>query len=174
MKEEAYIQIGKVSRPHGLTGALKFQVDERYAEDFLDAETVFLEQKGRKVPYFVADVREGNAWLVQLEDITTPEAAQALSGCPAYLRTSDLLPAHARSEAAEDQYERYVGFTILDSFIGEVGKIEEIISLPQHFVGVVMRDGQEFLIPMHPSFIQQVDEQTRTLFMELPDGILEL
>ena len=174
MKEEHFIQIGKVGRPHGLNGTLKFAVDERYAADFLDVETIFLEQKGRKVPFFIEDIREGNAWLVQLEDVCTPEAAQVLSGCPVFMREADLLPEAAREQSADDQYERYVGFTVLDTYVGEIEKIEEIIALPQHFVGVVLREGKEVLIPMHPSFIKKADASTRTLLMELPEGILEL
>ncbi len=170
----SYVQIGKVGKAHGLTGTLKFIVDERYLEDFMETEAVFLEIKGKKVPFFMEEVREGNDMLVKLEEVDTPEAAQALSGTPVFMRAEDLLPEVARETSAELQYERYIGYTILDTFLGEVGVIQDIIALPQQYMATLEVDGKEVLIPMHPHFIKKIDESTKVVLMELPEGILEL
>lgn len=170
----SYVQIGKVGKPHGLTGTLKFIIDERYVEDFVENEAIFLEIKGKKVPFFMEEVREGNDMLVKLEEVDTPEAAQALSGTPVFLRSEDLLPEVARETSAELQYERYIGYTILDAFLGEIGVIQDIIALPQQFMATLEVAGKEVLIPMHPHFIKKIDDGTKVVMMELPEGILEL
>lgn len=174
MKESTYVQIGKVGRAHGLTGMLKFNIDDRYAEDFLESEVVFVELKGKKVPYFMEDVREGNDLLVKLEDCDSPEQAQALSGNPVFLRAEDLLPESERETSSVVQYERYIGYTIVDTYTGVVGAIQDIIELPQQFMAVVQVADKEVLIPMHPHFLRKIDDTLKEVLMELPEGLLDL
>ena len=174
--EQLFICIGKTGRPHGLGGELKFHVDERYLEDFLEAEVVFLETKGQKLPYFIEAIREGNDVLVKLEDTDSPEQARILAGLPVFLREADLLQEEEREGSAEWQFERFVGYSVVDTFSGQRAKIVEIVAMPQQYLAYAEREeeGREVLIPMHPGLIKKVDEASREILMELPEGLFDL
>lgn len=174
MKRDAFIPIGKTGKSHGISGALKIFVDDRYFEDFLEAEVLFLEINGKKLPYFIEDVREANDLLVKLEEIDSPEAAHPLSGRQVFLRTEDLLEDEDRAAPPETQFERYLNFLIKDVQLGPIGQIEEIIELPQQFLASVIYQDRELLIPMHPTLIRKIDAGRKEILMDLPEGLLEI
>lgn len=171
---DAMVKIGRVGKAHGLLGEVKAFVEDAYWEDFLNAEIIFLEIKGQHLPYFVEDVRAGNAVLVKLEDLNTREDAQMLNGKDIYLRSEDILPDEARTIIIEPGYERYTGYNIEDAVQGFVGKIEEVIEMPQQMMAVVVFRGREILIPLNEQFIVTADTEQSVLHMDLPDGLLDL
>ncbi|MBK7474536.1 MAG: hypothetical protein IPN74_19405 [Haliscomenobacter sp.] len=174
MQDTEFIEIGKTGRTHGTSGALKILINDRYLEDFVQSDLVFLEIKGKKIPFFIEEISEANALLVKLEEIDSPEDAHALCGKPAYLRKEDLLPDSVRESPSLQQYERFVGFLIKDARLGPLGQIESILELPQQYLAAITFQGKERLIPMHPQLILGVDQDLKEIHMELPEGILEM
>ena len=174
MQDTEFIEIGKTGRTNGTSGALKILINDRYLEDFVQSDLVFLEIKGKKIPYFIEEIFEANALLVKLEEIDSPEDAHALCGKPAYLRKKDLLPDSVRESSSLEQYERFVGFMIKDTRLGPLGQIESILALPQQYLAAITYQGKERLIPMHPQLILGVDPDLKEIQMELPEGILEM
>ena len=69
MAEVQYVTIGRTRKAHSLTGELKISIEERYLEDFMKNERIFLEIKGAKVPYFIDNVRGGGEMIVKLEEV---------------------------------------------------------------------------------------------------------
>ncbi len=174
MQETEFVAIGKTGRTHGTSGALKIQVNDRYLEDFVQADLLFLELKGKMIPYFIEEIREANALLVKLEEIDSPEEAHSLCGKPVYLRKEDLLSEEERETPAVEQYERFVGFLLRDLRLGPIGPIESILELPHQYLAAISFQGKERLIPMHPKLIRSVDPVRKEILMELPEGILEM
>jgi ribosomal 30S subunit maturation factor RimM len=87
-----YVTIGHTKKAHGITGEIKMHIEDRYAEDFLKNERIFIDVKGTKVPYFIANVRGTNEFIVQLEEVDAREVAQALQSREICLREKDLIP----------------------------------------------------------------------------------
>jgi len=168
------VKIGRIGKAHGLVGELKAFVEDAWWEDFLNAEIIFLEIRGQHLPYFVEDVRAGNAVLLKLEDVNTRDDAQMLHHKDIYLRSEDILPNEARTIIIEPGYERYAGYAIEDATHGFIGKIDEVIEMPQQMMAVVVYRGREILIPLNEQFIVSADEAQSTLHMDLPDGLLDL
>ncbi|MDZ4682551.1 MAG: ribosome maturation factor RimM [Saprospiraceae bacterium] len=171
---DAMVKIGRVGKAHGLLGELKTFVEDAYWEDFLSAEIIFLEIRGQHLPYFVEDVRAGNAILVKLEDVNSRDDAQLLHHKDIYLRREDILPNEARTIVIEPGYERFTSYTIEDATHGLVGKIDEVIEMPQQMMAVVVYRNREILIPLNEQFIVKADEKESVLHMDLPDGLLDL
>lgn len=171
---DAMVKIGRIGKAHGLNGELKAFVEDAYWEDFLNAEIIFLEIRGQHLPYFVEDVRAGNAVLVKLEDLNSREDAQMLHHKDIYLRSADILPDEARTIIITPGYERFTGYTIEDATHGLVGKIDEVIEMPQQMMAVVVYRSREILIPLNEQFIVTTDEEQCVLHMDLPDGLLDL
>lgn len=177
MVDEDYICIGYTQKTHGLKGEIKASVEERYWEDFIKSQRVFLDIKTTKVPYFLAEVRGENALIVRFEDVKSKTEAEGLQSRKIFLRRKDLIPDHLREmEVLEEDapYAHLPGWVIVDQTLGEVGVIKEIINMPRQELAVVGYQQRDVLIPLHPNLWVAEDADTKTLHMQLPDGLLDL
>ncbi|HRI60515.1 MAG TPA: ribosome maturation factor RimM, partial [Saprospiraceae bacterium] len=174
MAEHQYVNIGYTKKLHGLQGELKLSIEDRYLEDFLKNERIFLDVKGAKVPYFVANVRGKGEMILKLEDVDSRDAAYALQSREMFLREQDLIPDHKRELEIEPEetleYEYLTGFRLVDKTIGVVGSIEEVLDMPQQEMAFLKYKGREVLIPLNGQFITSIDEKGKTVFMDLPEG----
>ncbi|HMX40810.1 MAG TPA: ribosome maturation factor RimM [Saprospiraceae bacterium] len=172
-----YVTIGHTKKTHGIAGELKAHIEERYLEDFLKNERIFLDVKGTKVPYFIRNVRGGKDYIIHLEDVDTREAAYALQSREMLLRESDLIPDTEREIEIDGeetlQYAHLVGYQIKDQRLGLVGSIEEVLEMPQQEMAFLTYKGREVLIPLHPHLIISIDDEAQTVQMDLPDGLLD-
>jgi len=171
-EQPTYVEIGHTRKTRGVEGEVKVFVKKEYMEDFLAAKVVFLDVQGGYVPFFVERIRESNTLLLKLEDIDSPEEAVVVAGKPLFIRTEDLQPAKATTEATD--YAFLEGFRIVDREKGAVGPILEILEYPQQIIAIVEYAGREILIPLNDQLIVHVDPRQGILEMELPEGLLEL
>jgi 16S rRNA processing protein RimM len=51
---------------------------------------------------------------------------------------------------------------------------EKIIDLPQQTIGQIKNGDKEILVPMIPEFIERIDREKKILFLNLPDGLVDL
>ena len=177
MADHIYISIGHTRKTHGVHGEMKISIEDRYLEDFLKNERIFLDIKGVKVPYFVASVRGKGELILLLEEVTSKEAAFALQSREIHLREQDLIPDHERELEIEPEetleYAHVAGFMLVDQTLGEIGPIREVLDMPQQEMAFLDYRGREVLIPLNAQFIVSIDEKNRQLLMDLPDGLLD-
>ena len=171
MKE--YIAIGHTKKTRGVRGELKVHVKDTFLEAFIEAEVIFLELQGGPVPFFVERIREVGGWLLKLDEVDTPEEAAGLTDKPIYLPKEKLIR-DEMSVGLGDDWSLLEGFSITDESAGMVGKIEEILELPQQMMAVVQYQAREILIPLTEELITGVDVEARELHMSLPEGLLDL
>lgn len=85
-----------------------------------------------------------------------------------------------RDELEEEQVsslnEPLIGFEVVDSHTGLVGTIQEIVEYPhQQLLAVARADTSSgVLIPYVDAFVLKIDEDAHTIFVDLPQGLLEL
>ncbi len=171
------IQIGRTIKPHGIAGEIKMLIEERFEEDFEHAATIFIEIKGKRVPYFLESIRYGMDALVKFEDINDRNAATAISAKPVFIRTEDIIPDDEREYEIPESalsYKKYEGYTLIDTEENVIGVIEEIIDLPQQEVAAVTYQNREVLVPMTRHFIKFFDSEKKTIMVDLPEGLLDL
>ncbi len=171
------ISIGFTRKPHGLKGEIKLHIEERYLEDLMNTDVVMLQIKGKPTPFFVDDIRGGNAIIAKFEDINTPEQATFIQNKEILLREQDILTDDEREYEVEIdgglKYLKCIGYTIFD---GEnaIGEILDILEYPQQEMAIVEYEGREILIPLNAAFVKKQDDEAKEILMELPDGILDL
>lgn len=176
-KEQAYVSIGHTRKAHGLAGEIKVSIEEQYLEDFLKNERIFIAVKSTKIPYFIANVRGKGEMIVQLEDVSNRDAAQALQSKELFLREQDLIPDREREfEIPDDslEYEGLTGFMIVDQNLGEIGVINEVLDMPQQEMAFLTYKSKDVLIPLNDQLILEIDEPNQRVLMDLPDGLLEV
>ncbi|MFN0215341.1 MAG: ribosome maturation factor RimM [Saprospiraceae bacterium] len=177
MAEIQYVTIGRTRKAHGLSGELKVFIEERYLEDFMKNERIFLELKGAKLPYFIASVRGGGEMILKLEEVDNRDTATLLQSRDVLLRTQDILPDHAREFEFEDakalEYGSLIGYRMIDNTLGEIGFIDEVLEMPQQEMAFLKYKGKEVLVPLNEQFINSVDEENHRVLVDLPDGLLD-
>ena len=117
--------------------------------------------------------------LVYFRDITTRDEAEKLEGHGCLVRTEDLPEGcvHTYSQAMQ-------GFYVVDTTKGRLGRVVRVEENPAHPLLVVEQDAKrkaddppsqdEVFIPAVDAFIVAIDEDTQTIHVALPDGLLEL
>lgn len=171
-----FVNIGYTQKTHGLEGELKINITERYLEDFLKCERIYLDVKGTKIPYFIEEVRGKGAMILKLEEVDDRDAAYGLQSREVFLRETDILSDAARElELPEGlQYARLAGLTIVDAQLGTVGVIEEVLDMPQQEMAAVQYKGRLVLIPLNERFIVRMDSKKKIVEMDLPEGLLDV
>lgn len=175
--EQVYVNIGHTKKAHGLNGEIKFSISDEYLEDFLKNERIFLSIRSSKIPYFIAGVRGKGELIVQLEDVDNRTSAEALQSKEIFLREQDILQDHDREFETPDtslKYEKLSGFTIVDKTLGEIGRIDEVLDMPQQEMAFLKYKNREILIPLNEDLIVEVDEKKQSVLMDLPEGLLDM
>lgn len=172
---EALIEVGSIRKTHGYSGEIKLVVIDGYDADVEKAEFFFIGRTPEKaLPYELKNLR-GADWIAQLEGLTTKEEAVGLRGQNLYLRKEDVTQViNNEMKAAEEVSQKFAGFALIDEQLGEIGVIEEVVTYPQQELAKLIYKGQEVLIPLNQALVTGVDFTKKIVFMNLPDGLLEL
>lgn len=168
--DEAFY-IGYITKTKGLKGEVQLYIE--YDEpELLDLDVVFAEISGKMVPFFVTSYKlqtnsTGNFYF---DDVDHIDKAQSL------LKKKIYLPINKMPDRSEDDfhYSDLKGYTVLDEVKGELGQIIEVNEYPQQFVATVVYQNKEILFPLNDDMIVEIDEDERKIFVDLPEGLLDL
>ncbi len=172
MQQQEYISIGKLGKAHGLSGAVKANIEDRFLEDLADKGVCFLELSGQKVPYFIDGIQDGNQLILSFEGVSSREQAMLLQSKEILMRLQDIHPENLESEEGL-VYAFCTGFCIYDPEGKAIGIIEEVLDMPQQEMALLNNEGKEVFIPLHPDWIIEIDEDKQQVLMDLPDGLLD-
>jgi 16S rRNA processing protein RimM len=170
-----YTQIGFLKKAHGITGEIKVSVDEVYEDLFLEAKRVFAEIRGARMPLFIEQIRGAGELIVKFEGYANRDQVLAIQSRPMLLPSSEV-PANVAIAAQEDGlvYSYLTGFLLADKHTGDVGTIDEVLDMPQQEMALLTYQGRDVLIPLHDDYIISVDKRQKRVFMDLPEGLLDL
>lgn len=170
MKQNDCYQLGEVIKTHGLKGEVTIALDVDFPEQYTTLESVFLEQHGKLIPFFIDTIQiNGSKALVKFEEIDSQDSARSLVKCPLYL------PLSALPSLEEGQYyfHELVGCEVIENGV-TLGLIKEIIDLSGNQLIVMESDGKEILIPMKDEILINVDIPSQKVTVQLPDGLMDL
>ena len=168
IKEENIYQIGRLGKTHGVRGEISFLFDDDVF-DRVNADYLILKVDGIFVPFFIEEYRfksDSNA-IIKFEDIDTQERARELTGADVYFPRS-----LAENDDENLSWPVLVGFDIIEASNGRT--IGRIASVDDSTLNILfcLDDGR--LIPASENLITAIDQQTRTLTMHIPEGLLDL
>lgn len=167
----ALLRIGQVSGAHALAGALRVRLDNPDSETLQTATRLFIEHAGERREYRVRSAARVNRNIVKvaLEELKTPEAAEALRGALVLVDEVDL-PTPAPGEF---YYHQAIGCEVVTLTGERIGVIEEIFSTGANDVWVV-RDGvREVLVPVIDNVVKRLDLEHRRMTIEAVPGLIE-
>jgi 16S rRNA processing protein RimM len=171
IKDDCYL-IGKITKTHGLKGELSILLDVDFLEDYEAMESVFLDIKGELVPYFIEEIQlRENKQIIKFEGIDKIEQAKPLVSFELYLPLETLPEIE---DEANFYFHEIIGFQIIDENKGILGKIESIYQYPQQDIISMNFQGKEVMIPINDAIVKKVNRETKEVFTNLPEGLLEV
>lgn len=172
MQKEDCFYLGKIVRKYSFKGELLIKLDTDEPELFTEMESVFVEQRKNLIPFFIEEssLHKSELLRVRFEDVNTEKDANALIGAHLYLPL-EFLPELTGNKF---YYHEIIGFTAVDESFGNIGKITGVNDTTSQALFEIERDGKQILIPMIDHFIKKVDRENKSIFLKVPQGLIEM
>ena len=170
MRQSDCYQLGEVIKTHGLSGEVSIHLDVDFPDEYQNLESVFLEQQGKLVPFFIASIQINNGkGLVCFEDIDSIEEAKEL------VKSKLFLPLSALPKLEEGQYYFHdlVGCEVYEN-TKTLGVVKEVIDLSGNQLLVIDMDDKEILVPLKDEILLKVDIPNKKISVALPDGLMDI
>ena len=165
IQQNEVMYIGTLRRPHGKQGELQCAMENAYWDE-AEAEFLILSLEGILVPFRVLDWRGKGAdtLIFSLKGVDSEEQAAHLVGAKAYM---------LRRDVAEDMegmltWQDLVGYDVFTPAGNSRGRVSAVNETTINTL-LEMEDGS--LLPIHEDFIIEIDEQTHTMVLDLPEGL---
>lgn len=180
MPANSLIFIGKITRPHGISGELCAQY---YAEsyEYFKKNQVFLKIGKLPVkPCFVRSYKEqGNILILKIEGINSRTEAELYRNYDLVIEESaltdnDLQAINENEETETSPYlHQIIGCT---AFVGTepIGIIDEISFPAGQEIWFIHKGKQEILFPAVSDFIDRYDLKNQAVYLNPPAGLLEI
>ena len=172
MQKKDCFFVGKIVKKYSFKGELLVKLDTDDPEQFLEMESVLVEQHKNLVPFFIEQLSLHKSTLlrVKFEEVENEADADALLGKELYLPLA-MLP---KLTGNKFYYHEIIGFEVMDTTHGAIGTIVGVNdSTPQHLFEIEF-EKKEILIPINDEIIQKVDRENRTLHLQAPNGLIDL
>lgn len=153
------LRVAKILKSNGTDGGLLVGACDIDLNEFDFKEPVFVEFDGLAVPFFIESLlpKGQSKAIIRLSDVSSLSDAEELVG--RFLCTE--------GEEEEDTEEDFTGWNIYDKdrFVG-------IASGMQEFPGHVCVCIGDVLLPLHEDLVLGCSPDSRTLVLDLPEGLI--
>lgn len=173
MKKEDCIEIGYISKAHGLNGEVTAVLDVHDIADYQKVRTLYLSRKTAPLQAFSVKkfiITGKKAIILNLEGVNSREQAENLTG------TTLFYPAENLPELTDGNFYFFevIGFAVEDAKYGALGTVKDFADGPAQHIMIVEYQGHEVLVPVTDEFVHQADKEKKIIYTSLPEGLLEL
>lgn len=168
---ENYFKIGKLVATHGVQGQMVLAHSLGKKTSLKGLETIFVEQSVDSfIPYFItsAKIKNDKETFIFFEGISSKETAQSILKKEAWLTEEDF-----KKLAAAAAPISLLGFIVIDHG-KEIGQVIEVIEQPHQILCKILIENKEALLPVHEESLEKMDRKNRKLYLNLPDGLLDI
>lgn len=163
------IEIGRLTKVHGVDGRLVLKLNESIDSDGIDAEFLFLELDGQFVPHKLEsmDLAANDKLIVKLKYIDQPEEADRMRDVRVLCSSEDI-------EGELEEYPDFTGFMVRtkDMILGTLSEVQR--GVHQDLMIVRNQEGKEFLIPAVEEFVVDINEEEQVIEVNVPDELLSI
>ena len=162
MKQEKYLEAGKIVNTHGIRGEVKI---DPWADspDFLKRfKTIYIDS----APVAVQSARVHGAFVIaKLEGVDDVNAAMALKNRVVFIDRADVRLPKGRFFIAD-----IIGARVVSDEGDVLGELADVMEMPAQNIYVV-RGEREILIPDVPEFIKSIDADSGVITVHLIEGM---
>lgn len=170
--ESQLLPVGRLLKPHGINGEITVLLTADV--DLASLSCIVLRIDGIFVPFFLNSVRPKSSEtdLVTIDGVASDADAARLCPAEVYVLKVDLPAAEADTDGmyASD----LLGYDVVEN--GKMlGKIESVDDTTANYLFIIRTpDGKEVMVPVADEFIAGIDTDTRTISLDLPEGLLDI
>jgi len=170
-KEDCYL-LGSIVRLHGFKGEVSILLDVTSPEEYKKLESVFVEIGNQLVPFFIEKIQltNKNFARVKFEGVDTEEEAKSI------LQNALFLPLENLPQLSGTSFydHEVIDFNVLDILHGAIGKVVQIVDLPNNPLIEIDFNGIEILVPLKKDTVTKVDRENKELHIQTPEGLIDL
>jgi 16S rRNA processing protein RimM len=164
----ACLAVGKIVGIHGVRGELKVELLTDVPGRFEPGAWLLIGSHEQSRPVQVVSSRPyRTGLLVQLTGINDRNAAELHRAEYLLIREADAAPLAAHENYIHD----LIGLTVTTSSGEALGVLAEVLTSPANDVYVVQTGTGELLIPALQSVVLRVDLPSRSMIVDLPEGL---
>ncbi len=161
-------QAGRIGKPHGHEGAVKFELLPGLETDLNIDEPVFLFLEGKPVPFFMTECNESaQPPILHFEEVHSIPEARKLQHAEVWVPKDSLITSD------EFHPRELVGLMVVDEIAGPLGPITGYQSSGLQDLLVMHYQEQEILLPLQNEIILKVSQDGKELITRLPEGLLD-
>ncbi len=172
MKKEECFYLGKIVSKHSFKGEVLIKLDTDEPELYEKMESVFVSLGNNLVPFFIEKSRLHKSSLlrVKFEEVSNESDADKVMGSEIYLPLS-FLP---KLKGNKFYYHEIIGFTLQDKVHGDIGIVKSVNDTTSQALFEVEKGDKQLLIPVNDQIITKVDRDNKTIFVDTPEGLVDL
>jgi len=166
-----YIYIGKITRPHGVKGAVRVEPLTDDPQRFKLLNRVFINPgNDSRTEYTPTHVQIGNGYIIlQFEEVTSRDVAEMLRNCYIEIPRQECIPL----PNGRYYYFELIGLNVQTNQNVPVGQIFDIETFPAGDMFVIRNQQKEIMIPVVKEFIDKIDLETGILTINPVEGLLD-
>jgi 16S rRNA processing protein RimM len=163
-------KIGFVNKAVGFKGRLSLLTDVAKPESLRKQKFFFLLLEGLPVPFAIEEMEINDSeLLVKLEGIDDESQAKKLLRLDVY--GEKMKAPEKRSLGGWKELEN---FTAIDQEYGEIGIILEVQEYPMQMIARALIGEKEVLFPLNEDVVVDIDEAKKSVYLDLPPGLLDI
>lgn len=162
------LAVGRIAKLYGVDGTVQVNLYDTFPANInYKEQPLFVNVDNLVVPLFCDSlVRRGNSGaIVRFSDIDTPSRASMIMDHEIFVDSPD---------GEDDEYltDQIIGYKVL---IGDIkGEVSDFYDSEVNPLLEVEISGKRHLVPAVEDFVVSINRRSRTIKMQLPDGLLDL
>lgn len=171
MKNKDFFYFGRIVKQAGSTAKFHAIIDADNPDHYLGLQAIFLLINNTYIPFIIENIvfNEKQA-VITLDEIPDPDIAELITGTEIYL-PMELLP---KLNGNKFYFHEVKGFIMIDEKLGKLGKLLDVLEMPQQDLFRIDYKGKEILIPVNDEVIRHVDRKKKQIIINLPEGLLDI
>ncbi|NNG10830.1 MAG: 16S rRNA processing protein RimM [Arenibacter sp.] len=172
MTKEECFYLGKIVSKHSFKGEVLIKLDTDEPELYEKMESVFVSLGNNLVPFFIEKSRLHKSSLLRakFEEVSNESDADKVMGSEIYLPLT-FLP---KLKGNKFYYHEIIGFTLQDKVHGDIGIVQSVNDTTSQALFEVEKGDKQLLIPVNDQIITKVDRDNKTIFVDTPEGLVDL
>lgn len=178
--ENEIVHLGHFGKTHGINGEINLYTDiEAENMDIENLKMVVVNIDGIFVPFQVSAMRNKryDSYIVQLTDINNEKQSRKLTNLDVFVMKKDNI-IQEQSDSDGLYATDLIGYTIISASDGGIiaGKITDVDISTENALFIIKNSSSEntSLIPIVNEMIQDINPETKTIVMQLPEGLLSI
>jgi len=165
ISKDSLVNVGYISLTHSFKGEIQFTINKKIVP-LKRGDFVFIKLEGQFIPYKLEAVKgKPEEPIVALQFLIDYDDARELIGKELY--------ADVETQPEESELS-LIGYELVDKHLGIIGKVRDVMELPQQTMLVVNYNEKECFVPLVDAFVDYIATDTKEIWVTLPQGLLEI